>query len=266
MTMLFTGVAIAGGSLASGYMGAQAAKKASKAQVAATEQANATQREIFDRQQALQEPFRQAELAKQAALMQRLGIGGDTGAGPYGDLSSGFMPANFMTEMDPGYNFRFNEGMKALERKMAASGMTQSGAAMKAATRYGQDYASNEFNNAFQRYQTSRNATLNPLMGGSASTNYLSGALGNMGNQISENQIGAGNARASGYVGGANAYTNAISSGLNAYMGANMMNNMMGLAPPPAAAVQFPGAPPQYTSASMPKFLPTPPSPRPYGG
>ena len=225
MTMLFTGVAIAGGSLASGYMGAQAAKKASKAQVAATEQANATQREIFERQAQLQEPFRQAEMAKQAALMQRLGIGGDTGAGPYGDLSSGFMPANFMTEMDPGYNFRFGEGMKALERKMAASGMTQSGAAMKAATRYGQDYASNEFNNAFQRYQTSRNATLNPLMGGSAATNTLTGALGSMGNQISENQLGAGNARASGYVGGANAWSNAISGGLNAFMGANMMNN-----------------------------------------
>ena len=261
MTMLWTGVASAGATLVSGYMGSQAAKKASKAQVAATESANATQREIFREQQALQEPFRQAEMAKQAALMQRLGIGGDTGAGPYGDLSSGFMPANFMTQMDPGYNFRFEEGMKALERKMAASGMTQSGAAMKAATRYGQDYASNEFNNAFQRYQTSRNATLNPLMGGSAATNTLTTALGGMGNQISENQLGAGNARASGYVGGANAWSNAISGGLNSYMGYNMLNNM-GVAPPPAAAVQFPGAPPQYTSASMPKFLPTPASPR----
>jgi len=221
--MAWVAVAI-GGNVVGGLLGASAAKKASKAQVAATERANATQREIFREQQALQEPFRQSELAKQAALMQRLGIGGDTGAGPYGDLSSGFMPANFMTQMDPGYNFRFEEGMKALERKMAASGMTQSGAAMKAATRYGQDYASNEYNNAFQRYQTSRNATLNPLMGGSAATNYLSGALGNMGNQISENQIGAGNARAAGYVGGANALNQAISGGISSAMGIDSMN------------------------------------------
>ena len=264
--MAWVAVAIGGSSLVNAVVGSNAAKKASKAQVAATESANATQREIFREQQALQEPFRQSELAKQAALMQRLGIGGDTGAGPYGDLSSGFMPANFMTQMDPGYNFRFEEGMKALERKMAASGMTQSGAAMKAATRYGQDYASNEFNNAFNRYQTSRNATLNPLMGGSAATNYLSGALGNMGNQISENQLGAGNARAAGYVGGANAFTQAISGGLNAYLGYDMFKNM-GVAPPSApAATQFPGAPAPYTSAAMPRFNATPASPPPYRG
>jgi len=266
MSMLWTGVAIAGGSVASGLIGANASKQASKAQIAATEKANATEREIFQEQTRLQEPFRQAEMAKQAALMQRLGIGGDTGAGPYGDLSSGFMPANYMTEMDPGYNFRFDEGMKALERKMSASGMTQSGAAQKAAVRYGQDYASNEFMNAFQRYQTGRNATLNPLMGGSASTNFLSGALGSMGGRIAENQIGAGNAQAAGYVGGANAWSNAITGGLGAFMGANAMNQYMATPSVTPVATQFPGSPAPYTSAAMPRFNATPASPPMYRG
>lgn len=266
MSMLFTGVAIAGGSVASGLIGANASKQASKAQVAATEKANATEREIFDRQVALQEPFRQAELAKQRELMQRLGIGGDTGSGAYGDLSSGFMPANFMTQMDPGYNFRFEEGMKALERKMSASGMTQSGAAQKAAIRYGEDYASNEFMNAFNRYQTGRNATLNPLMGGSASTNYLSTALGSMGGRIAENQIGAGNAQAAGYVGGANAWSNAITGGLGAFMGANAMNGMLATPSVAPSAPSFPGAPAPYTSAAMPRFNATMPSPPMYRG
>jgi hypothetical protein len=264
--MAWVAVAVAGSSLVSGAIGANASKKASKAQVAATEKANATEREIFDRQTQLQEPFRQSELAKQAALMQRLGIGGDNGSGAYGDLSSGFMPANYMTELDPGYNFRFDEGMKALDRKMSATGMTDSGAARKAAIRYGQDYASNEFMNAFSRYQTGRNATLNPLMGGSASTNFLSGALGQMGGRIGENQIGAGNAQAAGYVGGANAWNQAISGGVNSYLGYNMFNNM-GVAPPSApAATQFPGGVAPYTSGAMPRFntpMPTPPS---YGG
>jgi len=264
--MTWVAVAIGGSAVVGAVTGANASKQASKAQVAATEKANATQREIFQEQTRLQEPFRQAEMAKQAALMQRLGIGGDTGAGPYGDLSSGFMPANYMSEMDPGYNFRFGEGMKALERKMSASGMTQSGAAQKAAVRYGQDYASNEFMNAFQRYQTGRNATLNPLMGGSAATNTLTGALGNMGNQISANQIDAGNARAAGYIGGANAWNQAISGGVNSYLGYNMFNNM-GVAPPSApAATQFPGGVAPYTSGAMPRFNTPMPTPPPYGG
>lgn len=224
--MTWVAVAVGGSAVVGAVTGAKASKKAANAQVAATEKSNAVQREIFDKQTQLQEPFRQAELAKQRELMQRLGIGGDNGSGAYGDLSSGFMPTNWMTMLDPGYNFRFEEGMKALDRKMAASGMSASGAAMKAATRYGQDYASNEFMNAFNRYQTGRNATLNPLMGGSASTNFLSAALGDMGRGISENLIGAGNARAGGYVGGANAWNSAISGGLNAYMGLNMMNDM----------------------------------------
>ncbi len=226
MSMLWTGVAIAGGSVASGLIGANAAKQASKAQVAATEKANATEREIFDRQTQLQEPFRQAELAKQNMLLQRLGIGGDNGSGAYGDLSSGFMPANFMTEMDPGYNFRFEEGMKALERRQSSMGMNFSGAAGKEAIRFGQNFATNEFTNAFNRYQTSRAATLNPLMGGSASTDQLTNAMGQMGGRIAENQIGAGNARAAGYVGGANAWGNAITGGIGAFTSMNMMNGM----------------------------------------
>ena len=52
---------------------------------------------------------------------------------------------------DPGYQFRFNEGMKALERSAAAHGNLQSGATLKALTRYSQDYASNEFGKAYDR-------------------------------------------------------------------------------------------------------------------
>ena len=229
MSMLWTGIAVAGGSVVSGLIGADASKKASKAQVKATESANQTQRDTFDKQAALQEPFRQAELVKQRELMQRLGIGGDTGSGAYGDLSSGFMPANWMAQMDPGYNFRLGEGLKSLDRRAFAAGRGQSGEADVKAVRYGQDYASNEYEKAFNRYQQGRNATLAPLMGGSTATNYLSASLGNMGDQISENQVGAGNARASGYVGGANAWSNAITGGIGSYASLNMMNSMGGM-------------------------------------
>lgn len=73
---------------------------------------------------------------------------------------SGFedMPA-FSADMmkdDPGYQFRLSEGLKGLDHTAAARGGVPSGAAIKAAERFGQDYASNEFGNSFGRYQTTR--------------------------------------------------------------------------------------------------------------
>lgn len=46
-----------------------------------------------------------------------------------------------------GYQFRFGEGMDALNSGFAARGVLDSGAARKAAIQYGQDFASNEFGN-----------------------------------------------------------------------------------------------------------------------
>ena len=57
---------------------------------------------------------------------------------------------NFLT-MDPGYKFRLSEGMKALDRQAAARGGLISGNALKATQRYGQDLASQEFGNAYNR-------------------------------------------------------------------------------------------------------------------
>ena len=56
---------------------------------------------------------------------------------------------NFQT--DPGYEFRFNEGMRGLERGAAARGGVLSGGFGRKAVRYGQDYASNEYSNVYNR-------------------------------------------------------------------------------------------------------------------
>lgn len=52
---------------------------------------------------------------------------------------------------DPSYQFRMAEGQKALERSAAARGILQTGGTLKALTRYGQDAASQEYQNAFDR-------------------------------------------------------------------------------------------------------------------
>jgi len=197
---------------------AKAAKSAANAQVQAAAESARLQREMFAEQNRLQEPFRQGGLTGQNRIMELLGIGGDATAGDYGRFGRDFSMADY--EADPGYAFRLSEGNKALERSAAARGMVMSGSMFKGAQRFGQDLASQEYQNAFNRYQTNRSNQLNPLqslMGaGQTATNQLTSEAGNLGRSLGENELGAGNARASGYIGSANAYTNAI----------NQMNNL----------------------------------------
>jgi len=97
---------------------------------------------------------------------------------------------------DPGYAFRLAEGQKALDRSAAARGGLISGAALKAAGRYGQEMGSQEYMNAFNRYQTERSAALNPLQSlagvGQTTANTLGAAGQNFANQA--NQLGMINA------------------------------------------------------------------------
>ena len=217
--------AVAGGLIAAG-----GAKSAAKTQAQAAAQAQASQERAFERQIELQEPFRQAGLTAQEQIMQLLGIGGDKAAQGYGSLAKPFGTEQF--QQDPGYAFRQAEGMKALERSAAARGGLLSGGTLKGIQRFGQDLASQEYGNAFNRYQTERAARLNPLqslMGaGQSSANTLTGAAGQLGQGQAQSQLAAGQARASGYVGSANALSGALSGIGNAaqnYQQGQILNN-----------------------------------------
>lgn len=209
---------IAGGSaLASGAIGAKGAKDAAKAQGAAADRAAALQKEQFDKQVELQEPFRQGGIRSLNELQRQLGLDGDPTSAGYGSLMKDFGAADF--QADPGYGFRLSEGNKALERQAAARGGLISGAALKAAQGYGQDMASQEFQNAFNRYQANRSTKYGMLSGqqgvGVQATNAMGNAGQNYANQAGEAYMGAGNARASGYMGAANAWGNALGTAGN---------------------------------------------------
>ena len=217
---------------------ANAARDAANAQVAAAERASQEQRAIFERQVELQAPFREAGLTAQNRLMTLLGLeGGEAGAPDFGRYSRDFSMADF--EADPGYGFRMSEGMKALERSAASRGRLLSGETLKGIQRYGQDQASSEYGNAYNRFYAMRNAQLNPLQSitgqGQTSANTLTNAAGDlgkglasaymsMGNAQAAGATGAGQARASGYVGGANALTGALQSGMGNYLMYQYMN------------------------------------------
>ena len=201
-------------SIGGGLIASSGAKKAAKAQEQAARDAQASQERMFERQIGLQEPFRQAGMTAQNEIMQLLGIGGDKAAAGYGSMAKPFGQQDF--EQDPGYAFRQAEGMKALERSAAARGGLLSGSTMKGIQRFGQDLASQEYSNAFNRFQIERSARLNPLqslMGsGQSAANTMTSAAGNFGQASANNIMNEGAARASGYVGSANALSNALGS------------------------------------------------------
>jgi hypothetical protein len=220
---------IAAVTVGSAYMGSQASKSAANTQANAAAQASDAQRAMFERQVELQEPFREAGLAGQNRLLEYLGIGGDKKARGYGKYATAEFGMNKFNA-DPGYAFRMSEGMKALERSAASRGGLMSGATLKGIQRYGQDLASTEYQNAFNRYQAERTGTLNPYqaLAGTAQTsaNTLTNAAGNLGTQLGSNIIGAGNAQAAGQIGSANAIASGVGQGINFYQNQQLLNRL----------------------------------------
>jgi hypothetical protein len=206
-------------SLITGNSQAKAAQGAANAQIEAANQARNSNERIFEKQTALQAPFRDAGITANNKLLDLLGLSGKTEAEGYNSLNRDFGIPDF--EKDPGYAFRLSEGLKALERTASARGGLISGSALKAAQRYGQNEASNEYQNAFNRFQVNRTNKLAPLQsltGASQNaTNTLTNAAGNLGQLNSELITGAGNARASGYIGRANARARAVGQAVDSF-------------------------------------------------
>lgn len=200
----------------SAVISSQASKSAAKTAAAGAEKASDTQLQMFERSVELQEPWRKAGMEALNKLI------------PLASEYKPFTAANMYA--DPGYQFRLSEGLKAMERGAAARGGLQSGTALKAAQRYGQEYASGEYTNAFNRYQAERAAQLNPLQSlagvGQTTASQLGTQAVNVGANIGQAQQSAAQARASGYLGGANALTGALGTGLNYYQNQQWMNRL----------------------------------------
>jgi hypothetical protein len=189
----------AGTSLLGSSQASKSSKDAAKEQSKATKAALAAEERALERQIELQEPFRQVGVN---ALAQY-----PTAAAP---SYTPFGMAQFKT--DPGYNFRMAEGIKALERSAAARGLLESGSTLKGITGFGQDLASQEYQNAFSRYmletERMRQEKLAPLeyqiglgqaaasgqaanIGGSAAA--TSNLLQSLGNINAQNAVTQGN-------------------------------------------------------------------------
>lgn len=111
----------------------------------------------------------------------------------------------------PDYQFRLNEGMKAIERSAAARGGLRSGATMKAVGNYAQGVASGEWNSYVNR--------LAALAGIGQQATQDTAALGqNYANAASNAFTNAGNARASAYANTGSAINQGVQNVAAAYL------------------------------------------------
>jgi hypothetical protein len=206
---------VAGAVVVSSAMGSRAASKAANTQAAASDRAAELQNQQFQQNFARQKPFY------------------DVGVNALPELVNASKYTNFgmdQFQADPGYAFRLSEGTKAIERSAAARGGLLSGGTGKALVRFSQDLGSQEYTNAFNRYQAERQARLGPLQSltgmGQTTAQQIGAAGQNMASNVGDAMGSAAAARASGYVGGANALTGGLNTYLNYNQGQNMVNAM----------------------------------------
>lgn len=199
--------AVAAVSLYGSSKASKSADKAADVQAAAANDSTALQKYIYDNNIKLNQPFYDSGLAANNKLSNLAGVSGTP------DFS-GFYA-------DPGYQFRMDEGNKAVERSAAGRNGLLSGATLKALTRYSQGLASSEYGN-----YTNRLASLAGV--GQTASNTMGNLGTNYAGAASSNMQDAANARASGYIGSANAINSGISQGLNYYQNSQMINKTGG--------------------------------------
>jgi len=218
--MSWIAVAVGGASLIGGILSSNASKSAAQTQANAANAANQMQWNMFQQQQENQKPWLEAG---KGALGQLTTL-----TGPGGQWSQPLSMSDL--QMDPGFAFRMQQGMDALNRSGAASGMTLSGAQVRGAEDYGQGLGSQEYGAAWNRAMSDRSTRFGQLASMAGLGQAANAQIGQMGmqtaGQMGNNMTSAGAAQAAGQVGSANAWTNALNTGLNTWQQYNMMNSM----------------------------------------
>jgi hypothetical protein len=204
-----TGAALLGGSLIGDFLQADAAGDAADTAARASKDANALQKYMYDTTRSDNEPWRQAG---QDSLNKLMGLLND------GSLTSRFAGTNVQNE--PGYAFGMKEGMKAIDNSASARGGI-GGAALKAGTRYAQDYAGTKYGQAFDRWRMENSDIFNRLSGVAGTgqqINAANSAAGqNYANTAGGNMMDMAALQGAAAMRSANIYGNALNQGIAQY-------------------------------------------------
>ena len=227
-TTLQTGAGIVGGLIQSASQ-----RQAASMQSDAAQRAIDLQAQINQQQMALNAPFYSAGVTGQNRLMDLLGLSTNKTAADYGKYAKDFSMADYTA--DPGYGFRLDEGLKQISSDARARGGAVSGRTMMGAQKYAQGLASQEYGNAFNRYQTNRSNQLQPLGNlqnlGVSAANQQSATLGNYGSNVGNLLGQQGQSYAAGALGQGNTINAAIGSGISAYQNNALIDQLRRLNP-----------------------------------
>lgn len=198
----------AAGAVVGAVIASDASRSASNKQADAAAASNDTQLQMYNQTRADNQPALQARNASLSRLQDLLGISGNKGASGYGSFASPIKVGDVQNEA--GYQFGLDQGQAGLNKQLAARGMLNSGAALKAASRYATDYASTKYNDAYNRLASDQTRQLNALQStaglGQSGAGTISSAGTAAANNISSTQQGLGNALAASQISQANTY------------------------------------------------------------
>ena len=229
-----TAAVVGGTTLVSGKMQADAVEDAAAMQVAGGDRALAQQLRMFEMGREDMAPYRETGYTALKDIERLMPM-----------FTQQFGPEQLEQYLDPSMAFRMKYGTKATERAANVGGGLLSGNTLRSLTEFGQDLASTEYANAFNRAQTEPTNIFNRLhvisgLGQNAVTTGVQ-AQQAYGNQASNIMTGEAAAQAAGTVGQANAYAGAIGNIGNMAM----MNAFMN------PAVARPGMPAGAPAATM---------------
>lgn len=196
----------AGASIAGASAQADATASASRTQADATKYSTDVQKDMYDQTREDQEPWRLAGIRALETIQNTP------------DFE--FNAENFMQMKDPSYEWRVDQGVKAMDKSATARGNLFSGAAAKALTEYGQNMGSQEYQNAYNRardtYMTNMNTQKSLAGVGQDATNMVSQAGQNMASGVASTTMSGANNQANLAIQGgqnqANMYSNLAQS------------------------------------------------------
>ena len=189
------------GAAGSAYAGKQAGK-AAKTQAASADQASQIQWDMYDQTRKDLDPYKQAGATSLSQMMGQMT--------PDWYFNQTYTGQDIYS--DPSYQFRLQQGQDAIQSSAAAKGGLLTGATLKALQNYGQDAASQEYSNAYNRFnadQTNRYNRLSNLVGiGQNAAAQVGNAGAQTAQAVANNTMAGANSIAAGQVASANNWAN----------------------------------------------------------
>jgi len=214
--------AVAVGTVASGYMQSQAIKSAAQTQADAAARAQGQLLETGERAADVYNPY----VNKGVTALNKMT------EDPY--FTQQFTNKDLNATLAPGYDFRLKQGQQANMMANNVTGGAVGGNALRALQDYSQNFASSEYANAFNQFQTQRSNIYNNLLSiadmGLKGTTGQANAMIGTGTNVASLTNAAGNAQAASQIAQGQTYGNTAQGIANAgaYYAMNNNQNLPG--------------------------------------